>query len=229
MTVRTDRHSFDLRIGFLSLCVGLMFLAASGYHAAAAASFPDSAATEVKPRAWTFSLSGANYLFPYDPDILMVVAMADRDQLHLEARYNYEALKTGSAFVGWNFEGGETVQFTATPMAGVAFGDLSGLIPALKLSVGYGIADFYAESEYVIDLNDSEGSFFYSWLELGFTPVDMFRGGGVAQRTRVVRTPLDLDRGIFAQFIREPATVSLYAFNLITEYWFLVAGVVIEF
>ncbi len=229
MAVRTVRHSFDLRIGFLSLCLGLMVPAGSGYHAAAAASLPDSAAAEVQPRAWTFSLSGANYLFPYDPDILMVVATADRDQMHLEARYNYEALRTGSAFVGWNFNGGETVQFTATPMAGVAFGDLTGLIPALKLSVGYGIADFYAESEYAFDLNDSEGSFFYSWLELGFTPVEMFRGGGVAQRTRVVRTPLDLDRGIFAQFIPEPATVSLYAFNLFTEHWFLVAGVVIEF
>ena len=49
---------------------------------------------------------------------------ADRDWLHLEARYNYEALDTGSAWVGYNFSGGETLAWEFTPMIGGVFGDM---------------------------------------------------------------------------------------------------------
>jgi hypothetical protein len=211
----------------ICLCVAIVLLASTGLQAYAMEPMPDTTGSQESARAWGLSFSAMNYLLPKDPDILMFVGTADRNQLHLEARYNYEGVKVGSAFVGWNFTGGQTVEFKAIPMAGVAFGRTTGFIPALKLSVGYGIADFYAEEEYVYDLKDTEGNFFYSWLELGFTPMDMIRAGGVAQRTRIVRTPLDLDRGIFAQYNRAPAIVSLYVFNLFTESWFLVAGLTI--
>ena len=217
----------SLRHAFASCHVVLSLLIIAGASANAAESSPDTTGSKIGSRAWGFSVSANNYLLPFDPDILVLVGTADRDHLHLEARYNYEGVKVGSGFVGWNFSGGQTVEFTAIPMAGVAFGRTNGLIPALKLSVGYGIADVYAEIEYLYDLDDSEGNFFYSWWELGFTPVDMIRAGAVAQRTRIVRTPLDVDRGIFAQFVREPVSVSLYAFNLFTNSWFLVAGVAV--
>ena len=43
--------------------------------------------------------------------------------LHLEARYNYEGIGTGSAWVGWNFGFGEKLRLDATLMAGGIFGD----------------------------------------------------------------------------------------------------------
>jgi len=38
-------------------------------------------------------------------DFLLAVATAERGQLHIEARYNYEAIDAGSLFAGWKFSG----------------------------------------------------------------------------------------------------------------------------
>ncbi len=137
-----------------------------------------------------FSVAGYYYAFPADDDLVMAVARADRGTLHLEARYNYEDRRTASVFAGWNFAAGETFTIELTPMAGIAFGNTRGIIPALEMSLGYGPLDLYAEGEYLFDLRDKEGNFAYTWLELGFTPADPLRAGLVAQRTRIFREPV---------------------------------------
>jgi len=43
---------------------------------------------------------------------------ADRGWLHLEARYNNEALETGSLWAGYNFSVGKKLVLNATPMVG---------------------------------------------------------------------------------------------------------------
>ena len=173
---------------------------------------------------WEFSLAGYYYAFPSDDDLVMAVGRANLGSLHLEGRYNYEARQTGSLFVGRNFSWGKDITIEATPMAGVALGDVKGIIPALELSLGYGAFDFYAEGEYLFDLNDNSGNFAYTWLELAMTPVEFIRSGLVAQRLRVLQTPLDLDRGIFAQMKPSPATVSLYYFNPFSDNWIVTVG-----
>jgi hypothetical protein len=178
-----------------------------------------------KQKVWEYSVSCSYYALPTDDDILMVVGRADRGSLHLEARYNYEDLKTASAFAGWTLSTGESFTMELTPMAGVAFGRTTGIIPALEVSLGYGRFDFYIESEYLFDLKDNSGNFFYSWLELGVAPNDLIRTGLAAQRMRVFQSPLEVDRGVFAQLTPALGSVSLYAFNLFTESWFLVFGV----
>jgi len=57
-------------------------------------------------------------LAPDDSNFLLVIATADRGALHLEARYNYEALDTGSLFAGWTFAGGDKLTYELTPMLG---------------------------------------------------------------------------------------------------------------
>jgi hypothetical protein len=188
----------------------------------------DSLGAPAGPTPIEFSVAGYYYAFPADDDLVMAVARADRGTLHLEARYNYEGRRTASVFAGWNFSAGESFTIDLTPMAGFAFGNTRGIIPALEMSLGYGSLDLYAEGEYLFDLQDSEGNFAYTWLELGFTPANPLRAGLVAQRTRVFRSPLDVDRGLFVQVMPGPATVSLYAFNLFTESWFLTIGFAIS-
>ena len=191
---------------------------------AAGAMLPDSLGTSGKPKLWEFSVAGYYYVLPDDDDVPIAVARADRGALHLEARYNYEDRKTMSVFAGWTLSAGESFTIALTPMAGVAFGRTKGIIPALEMSLGTGMFDFYAETEYLVDLNDNSGNFFYSWLELGVAPTEIVRVGLTAQRTRVFESPLELDRGLFVQLAPEPVTVSLYAFNLFTDSWFLVVG-----
>ncbi len=55
---------------------------------------------------WAFSATGMYYFPPDQDNFLLVIGTADRGSLHLEARYNYEALDTGSLFAGWTFSGG---------------------------------------------------------------------------------------------------------------------------
>lgn len=184
----------------------------------------DSVSTSGSPSPWEFSVAGYYYMFPSDEDIPMAIVRADRGKLHIEARYNYEDRRTASAFAGFNFLSGDAFTVELTPMAGVAFGSVTGIIPALEVSLGYGAFDFYAEGEYLIDLSDKSGNFAYTWLELGVMPTDVFRTGLAAQRTRVFESPLEIDRGLFAQAIVNPATLSLYGFNLFTDSWFLVIG-----
>ena len=174
-------------------------------------SLPDSRST--KP-TWSYAATGMYYSLPDQSDFLLAVAMAERGPLHLEARYNYEALDAGSLYVGWKFSGGKSLTYDLTPIIGAVFGAKQGLAPGFEASVVYGITDFYTEAEYMYDTNANEDSFTYAWSELGFTPLEWLRFGLVGQRTRVYNSDRDIQRGGFAQLITpHKVTLGLYVFN----------------
>ena len=176
-----------------------------------AKSLPDASAT--KP-GWDYSATGMYYSFSDQSDFLLAVAIAERGQLHLEARYNYEALDAGSVFAGWKFSGGDKLTYDLTPILGVVFGAKQGVAPGFEASVVYGITDFYTEAEYVYDTEVSDDSYTYAWSELGFSPREWVRFGLVGQRTRVYNSDRDIQRGGFAQFItHRDVTLGLYVFN----------------
>jgi hypothetical protein len=58
----------------------------------------------------------------------MVLVPVDVRRLHVEGRYNYEALHSVSAFVGVNAGWGEALALHVTPMIGAVSGDLDGWI-----------------------------------------------------------------------------------------------------
>jgi hypothetical protein len=62
-----------------------------------AAGTPPATTDEPDDRAWSFSGSVYTYIAPDDGSYVQPTVTADRGWLHLEARYNYEALDTGSA------------------------------------------------------------------------------------------------------------------------------------
>ena len=63
-------------------------------------------ADETAEDEWECSLSISTYLVENGRDYANPNLVADRDWLHLEARYNYEAIKTGSLWLGYNFSVG---------------------------------------------------------------------------------------------------------------------------
>ncbi|HKQ24875.1 MAG TPA: hypothetical protein VJT81_10580 [Burkholderiales bacterium] len=174
------------------------------------ASSPTSSA---QAPGWAFSATGMYYFPPDQDSFLLVVGTADRGSLHLEARYNYEALDTGSLFAGWTFSGGDKLTYELTPILGAVFGATQGVAPGFEASLAYGIADFYIEAEYLHDFSNSEDSYTYAWSELGFTPLEWLRFGLVGQRTRVYSSDLDIQRGGFVQIISGKMTFGLYVFN----------------
>ncbi len=170
-------------------------------------------AADVDEKAWSFSAAVFTYVVPDQRDYAQPTITADRDWLHLEARYNYEDLQTGSAWVGWNFGCGETVTLELTLMVGGVFGDTYGVAPGYELSLGWRQLSLDSESEYVFDTGNASDSFFYTWSELAWSPVDWFRVGLVSQRTRAYSTDLDVQRGFLVGIAYEMVDLTAYVFN----------------
>src|SRR5438045_3190840 len=76
---------------------------------------------------WSFSASLYGYIVPDSREYVQPTVTADHGMLHLEARYNYENLKTGSLWVGCNFGGGERITWELTPMLGGVIGNTAGI------------------------------------------------------------------------------------------------------
>jgi hypothetical protein len=179
-----------------------------------ATSAPTALSKEVDEKAWSFSASVSTYVVPNDQEYVQPTLTADRGWLHLETRYNYENLETGSAWVGYNFSGGEKLEWEFTPMLGGVFGNTTGIAPGYKFSLAYWKFDLSSEGEFVFDAGTSEGSFFYSWSELSISPVDWFRFGLVGQRTRAYQTDVDIQRGLLVGFSYKEMDFTTYVFNL---------------
>jgi hypothetical protein len=139
---------------------------------------------------------------------------ADRDTLHLEARYNYEGLQTGSLWVGYNLSVGKKLVLDATPMIGGVFGNVNGIAPGLEVTVTYKKLQLYSANEYIFDTTTKAGNFFYTWTQLTYSPVPWFAAGYVVQRTRAFHTSLEIQRGLLVQFTRKKVTFSTQAFNI---------------
>ena len=116
---------------------------------------------------WDFSLSTYTYLAQHARDYPNPNLTADyRDWLHLEARYNYEALKTGSVWIGYHFSVGKDLKVDATPMLGGVFGDLTGVAPGYLIEISYKeTIKASTQGEYFFDTGNNSRDFFYSWSE----------------------------------------------------------------
>jgi hypothetical protein len=165
------------------------------------------------PRAWSFFASAYTYVIPDDSNFVQPTFTADRNHLHLEARYNYEAQKTGSVWVGWNLSGGDAVEWELTPIVGGVFGDIDGIAPGYKGSIAWRQIGFYSESEYVIDTANSSDSFLYNWSELTYGLTESLRAGLVVQRTRAYQTDRDVQRGLIVGYSYRRADFTFCVFN----------------
>jgi hypothetical protein len=163
---------------------------------------------------WSFNASIYGYIVPESKDYVNPNFVANHGWLHLEARYNYEALYTGSLWAGYNFSTGETVAFEFTPMLGGIFGDLNGIAPGYNLSLSYKRFSLSSQSEYVFDTEDSSGNFFYTWSELTYSPWDWLHAGVVTQRTKAYKSDLDIQRGFLVGVSYKRIDLTAYVFNL---------------
>ena len=164
-------------------------------------------------RKWAFSAYAYTYFPPEEDVYVQPTFTADRDWLHLEARYNYEALDTGSVWAGYNFGGGQKVTWSITPMLGGVFGDTSGVAPGYEGSVSWWWLELYSEGEYLFSTGDSSESFFYNWSELTLAPVDWVRFGLVTQRTRAYESDREIQRGLLLGFSWRMTSLTGYVFN----------------
>lgn len=164
-------------------------------------------------KAWEFNPDLNLYLIPDDFFILPIMR-ADRDWLHLEARYNYEDRETFSGWVGYNFTGGKKLKHTITPMIGGAFGLTQGFTTGLVMTFELGKFELYTESEYLFDSESKENNFYYNWSDLTYSPTDWLWVGLSGQRTKVYQTDLDIQRGILIGVGYKSFELTTYVYNI---------------
>lgn len=179
------------RLAVLAILLSLLSVGALRAQAAAGDGPP--------ARAWSGFASLYLYVFEEDDPFLLPIVAVDHRALHLEGRYNYEESGAASLWVGWNLGWQGKVSLDVTPMVGAVAGGMSGLGPGMELTLGLGPVELYSETEFVVDLEDSSGNFAYTWSELTVQPLPWLRTGLLAQRTRLYRTDLDIQRGILAE------------------------------
>jgi hypothetical protein len=181
--------------------------------AGAATDAPLEADIERNGTKWEFSLATFTYLAQHARDYANPNFTADRDWLHLEARYNYEELKTGSVWFGYNFSTGEKLKFELTPMFGGVFGDITGIAPGYTIAIGYKTIELSVQGEYFFDAGTSSGDFFYNWSELSASPADWFRIGVVVERTQASASNSDVRRGPLIGFKYKDVDLTIYCLS----------------
>jgi hypothetical protein len=186
--------------------VATLFAATAGASAAADDAQP------AQP-TWRFAATAYGYAIPGQPAFVMATLPIDIRWFHVEGRYNYEALHTGSAFLGVTGRWGDSLKLGLTTMIGGTYGDLRAVVPATRLTISWWKLDLFSETETVIDLRGATSTFFYDWTELGVSPVGWLRFGPAIQRSLVFQTSLDVQRGLFAGVGLGVLTLTFYEFN----------------
>jgi len=174
---------------------------------------PAATTEEAAEKKWTFSLSAYTYIVPDDREYVQPTVKADRDWLHLEVRYNYEDQDTTSAWIGYNFSFGDELTLDFTPMIGGVLGRTEGVAPGYEFTLAWRGIELYSEGEFLIDTEDSSDSFFYTWSELTYSPVEWFRAGVVIQRTKAYDTDFDIQRGLMLGVTFKQLDLAVYVLN----------------
>jgi hypothetical protein len=180
-------------------------------------------------QTWSGRGSAAYYAFQDAENYLQPTAAADRDVLHLEMRYNYEARNSVSGFVGGNVAFGTAAVLRMTPMLGALVGDTTGIVPALELDLAWNRLEFYTEGEYVIDVTHPSDRFLYSWSETSIWLTNRIRTGVVTQRTRAHHAPRDIQRGLLLGATMAKFEAAAYFFNPDSHDRFFVASIGVRF
>lgn len=184
--------------------------AASGGQATTAAASTAHADDE---NTWAFSSALYFYQVVGDRNYAQPTVTADRDWLHLEARYNYEDIETGSMWLGYTMSGGEALSWELTPMLGGVFGRTDGVAPGYRATAGWRSIEFYSEGEYVFAASDAADRFFYNWSELTVAPLAWLRLGLVTQRTRVYETEHEIQRGLLVEISYKALSTAFHLFD----------------
>ena len=172
-----------------------------------------AASAERSAKRWTLAASVDTHVVPGNRNYVQPTLAAARGWLRLEVRYNYEALATGSVWLGYNLRGGRRLTWEFTPMVGGVTGRVAGIAPGFRGSVDYGRIALRTEGEYVLDSSQARSNFLYNFSELTFEPRDWLRFGLATQRTRVYRSELDIDRGFVVGLSLESLSLSAYVYD----------------
>jgi hypothetical protein len=164
---------------------------------------------------WGYSVTVDGYIIAGQQGYAQPTFTADRRWLHLEARYNYENLRTGSLWAGYNFVWGKEWHFAFTPMIGGVFGRTNGIAPGCEASIAWKLLGVSLSNEYLFDTTSKSGNSYYAWPQLSLQPLNWLQFGAVAERTKVNLAHPVLRGGV----LRRPQSQTLRIHDLCLQSW----------
>ncbi|MGR4064972.1 MAG: hypothetical protein ACLQPV_05945 [Vulcanimicrobiaceae bacterium] len=186
----------------------------SGFGSAPAA--VGSAQGKAPPAAtnpWAYSVTLDGYFAADETNYATPIFTADRSWLHLEGRYNYENLDTASVWAGYNFSAGKKLLLNVTPMIGGVFGRTTGIAPGCEASLAYKKIDLSISNEYVYNPSHKSENFYYSWLQLTYSPANWLDFGAVTQHTKAFGSSLYVQPGAFLGVSHKQWQFTTYVFS----------------
>lgn len=142
-----------------------------------------------------------------------------------EARYNYDEKNTFSLLAGKSFSGKKNLNWSITPMTGIAFGELSGWTNGVNIAIDKSGFFFNTQSQYTISTTDKYENFLFNWCEAGYQPFDWIYGGLSVQHTQLPKSKALIEPGIMLGICFKKISFPLYVFNTFSDDRFFVLGV----
>jgi hypothetical protein len=177
---------------------------------------------------WSVGISVQLNLMTAQSDFVQPTASADRGPLHLEARYNYEALRTGSLWAGWKFSwSGSDLKFDLTPSVAGVFGDAKGFAAGFEWNLNWSPFELSSQDEFLFDLANWSASDFNYWAEVKVSPLEWLRAGLALQHIRAIATGRELQWGPMVGITAGAFNAAVYWMNPERpdiQYWSVTAG-----
>ncbi len=174
-----------------------------------------------KKSTWEWNGDMNFYLIP-DNYFLLPVVRADKDKLHLEARYNYEDYRTVSGWIGYNLSSTGDLEVNFTPMLGLVIGNTNGIAPGVEFGFEYAHFSLYTESEIVLDYHNFSNDYIYNWTDFVYGPSDRFAFGVSANRTKLYHSEKEMHKGFLSEFWFKSFKFSTYWYNPVSKDQFLI-------
>lgn len=139
------------------------------------------------------------------------------NDFYIEARYNYEDVKTFSVHFGKPFNI-EELKMEVTPTVGLVFGNFKGY--SLGLNTDFSNSIFSGSSENQYCFSSVNDNFFFSWLKFAASVIKNFNAGASWQYTLDPFTSV-FDVGPMFSFTKGAFELQFFAYNPWKEnrYW----------
>lgn len=168
---------------------------------------------------YSFLSTGQTYVW------MPIVHHVSKTGFYTEMRYNYEALQTGSLYMGKSFSKKGAVNYTITPMLGIVAGEFNGGAIAMNMDVTIKKIAASIQTQYTINKDTAKNNFFFNWSELTYQPQRWFYAGISTQQTIVNKERLMSEYGILAALIIKKLTIPVYVFNPLSKTQNFIIGV----
>lgn len=133
--------------------------------------------------------------------------------MYTELRYNYEAAKTASVYVGKSWQKKGVFEYNLIPMLGLVWGGYNGSSLAMNAEAGYKKIFVSMQTQYTISSSTVKENFFFNWTELAYQPKKWYYAGVSTQQTKSYNGRFKSEYGLLAGFIINKVSIPVYMFN----------------